>query len=86
VHERFAPDEQQIADVVLDADVDDITRLVEGHTTPLFRIEPIDGKPAEGALRVAHIRDRELEIARPRMIQNLGEEFKGTSPRPDDFR
>ena len=67
----FAADKEEIPDMIADGDVDDIARFLQGDTAALFRIEAIDGKPAEIAAGVANVRDRELEITGPAVLENL---------------
>jgi hypothetical protein len=71
VRQRFAPDKKQIADVVFDANIDHIPRLMERDRMPFPGIELIDGKPAKLAFGIADIGDRKLKIPRPAVIKHL---------------
>jgi hypothetical protein len=72
MHHRFATNEQQIADVIFDGDVNDVTRFLQRHAVPGFGIKLGAGKTAEIAVRIANVRDGKLEIARSAMIKHLG--------------
>ena len=76
VRQRFAPDEQQIADVVLNANIDDIAGFRQGHTPPLFRIEAVHRESTKVTFCVADVRDSELQVPRPAMIEHVAKKFK----------
>ena len=84
VHERFAAHKQQIADVIFHRDVDDIPGFPERHAAALLRIEPVHRESAEVALRIADIRDGELEITRTAVLEHLTDQFENTFLRPGD--
>ena len=77
VDQRLAADEQQVADMVFDADIDDVPGLGEGYAAALFGVEPIDGETAEIAFGVADVGDGKLQIARPAVIQDIFEKPEG---------
>ena len=72
MHHRFATNEQQIADVIFDGDVNDVTRFLQRHAVPGFGIKLGAGKTAEITVRIANVRDGKLEIARSAMIKHFG--------------
>ena len=80
VHQRLAADKQQVADVVLHADVNHVPRLAQRHAAPLLGIEPVHRKAAEVALGVADVGDGELEIARPAMLEHLAQQLEPARP------
>ena len=56
VHQRFAADKQQVADVIFDGDVDDIPRFLQRDAAALLGIKPVHGEAAEIALGIADVR------------------------------
>jgi len=83
VNHRLAAHEEQVADVVLDADVDDVARLLQRHAAPLLGVETVHREPAEIALGVADVGDGELEIARTAMLEHLAEQLENAGLGPD---
>src|SRR4051812_40784208 len=52
MNQRFTANEKQIADVILNRDVDDIFRLLQSNAVPLLWIEAVNSKSAKVALGV----------------------------------
>lgn len=78
VDHGFASDEEQITDVVADADVDDAPGFLEGDGAPVLGIEFGSCEAAETTVRVAEIGDGELEIAGAGVVEDFAEELKRT--------
>ena len=76
MHHRFAADEKQIANVVLDANINHVTRLLKRHAASGFRIEFRTRKAAKIAVRIANVRDGKLQVTRPAMIEHFTDKFK----------
>jgi len=74
VNEGLAADEQEVTDVVFNADIDDVAGFLEGDAAPLFGVKAVDGKAAKVAFGVADVGDGELEIAGAAVIENLAED------------
>ena len=70
--------------MIFQRDVDDIPGFHERHTAALLRIEPVHRESAEVALRIADIRDGELEITRTAVLEHLTDQFENTFLRPGD--
>jgi len=68
MHHRFAANEQQIADVIFYGDVNDVTCFLQRYALPGFGIKLGAGKTAEIAVRIANVRDGELQVTRPTVI------------------
>ena len=75
MHHRFAADEKEIADVIFYGDVHDAFRFIESDTASCLGIKLRTGKAAKAAVRIANVRDRELQVTRPAMLQHFLEEF-----------
>jgi hypothetical protein len=58
----FSADEEEIADVVFDADIDGHSCLFEAHGSSMLRIELVDGESTEVTLGIADICDGELKV------------------------
>ena len=71
VRQRFPSYKQQITDVVFNADIDDLTGLLQCYALALLRIEFIGGETAEIAFGVADVRNGELEITRPPVVEHF---------------
>ena len=71
VRQRFSADKEQIADVVLDRDVNHIARLFPSDRTPAARVEFVHREIAKIAAGIADIGDGELQIIRGRRDQAL---------------
>ena len=76
VHQRLPAYEQQIPNVVPHADIDHIPRFLQRDAAPFCGVEPVHCKPAKIAFRVANVGDRELQIARPAVIEHLAKKLK----------
>ena len=76
VDEGFTPDEQDVADMVFQGDVDHIPGFLEGDAVPSFWIELIDCKATEVTFCVANVGDGELEVAWASIRENTGCEFE----------
>jgi hypothetical protein len=74
----FAADEEEIADVIFDGDVDDVLRFLERDATAHLGIETIDREAAEIAFGVADVGDGELQIARTTMRKDFAKKFERT--------
>src|ERR1041385_1220935 len=86
VREWFASDKEQVANMVVDTDVNNVPGLAERHTAALLRIEPVHSKSAEVAFRVANIGNRKLQIARAAMVEDILEQPETTAPARSDSR
>jgi len=75
--DRFAADEEEVADVVFDADIDDVFGFLEGDAAALLGIEAIDSEAAKVAFGVADIGDGELEVAGAAVVEDVFDELKG---------
>src|SRR5438045_9776970 len=84
MNQGFVSDEQQVADVVFDADVDDIARFLQGHASTFFWIKAIHGKPAKITLRVTNVRDGKLEVTWSSVLKHLANELEQAGFRPVD--
>src|SRR5581483_2336558 len=84
VDERFAANEEEVADVVLDGDVDNILRFLEGDAAALFGIEPVHRETAKIAFGVANVGDGELKVAGAAVVEHFTEQFPGALPRLAD--
>src|SRR5882672_7708976 len=85
MHHRFAADEEQVADVIFDRDVNDVARFLQRHAAPRLRIKLRARKPAEAAVGIADVCDGELQIARPAVIQNFADELERSLFWADDW-
>ncbi len=77
VREWFATDEQEVADVIADGDVNDIAGFLKGDAAALPGIETVHREAAEIALRIANVGDGELEVTGAAVIEDFAEEFEG---------
>ena len=84
VTDRFAADEEQVADVIFYRDVDDILRFLEGDAAAGFGIEFGARKTAEIAIGVADVRDGELQVARTAVVEDFAHQFEQAFLRADD--
>ena len=72
VHQRLAAHKEQVADVVLDADVDRRPALPSSVTLRRWLgIEAVHGESAKIAFGVADVGDGELQIARAAVRKNF---------------
>src|ERR1043166_983723 len=69
--QRFAPNEEQVTDVVFPRNVDHVAGLLQSDTAALFGIEPIHGEAAEIAFGVTDVGDGELEIAGAAVLEHV---------------
>jgi hypothetical protein len=76
VDERFAADEEEVADVVVDANINDIAGLIQGDAAAPAGIKLVAGEPAKIALGVADIGDGELKEARSAVVEDFAEQFE----------
>jgi hypothetical protein len=76
VHHRFAADEKQITNVVLDANINHVTRLLKCHAMSCLRIGFRTSKAAEIAVRITNVRYGKLQVTRPAMIEHFTDEFE----------
>src|SRR6266436_4971198 len=83
VDQWLAADKKQVADVILDADINDIACLLEGHAAALLWVEAVHSEAAEIAFGVADIRDGKLEVAWAAMVEHVSNQLKsaGFGPR-----
>jgi hypothetical protein len=84
VNERFAAHEQQVAYMVLEADIDYVPCLLERDAAELPGIEPVDREVAEIAFGIADIGDGKLQVARSAVVENVPDQLKGALRRADD--
>ena len=71
VDKRLAADEEEVADVVFDANVNDIAGFLKGDAVALAGVELVAGEAAEAALGVADIGDGELEVAGAAVVEDF---------------
>ena len=76
MHHRLAADEEQVANVILDGNVNDLLCLVERDTFAGLGIKLGARKTAETAVCVADVRDGKLEVARAAVVENFAHEFE----------
>jgi hypothetical protein len=86
VDQRLAPYEQQVTDVVLDTNINYITRFLKRNASPFLRVEPVHREPTKIALRVADIRDRKLQVTRSTVVEHLPNQFEQARFGPADWR
>src|SRR5436190_16564596 len=84
VHERFATNEQQVADVISNTDINHILGFLEGDTAAHFRIEAVHGETAKIAFGVANIGNSELKIAWAAMVEHFANELEDPFGGPAD--
>jgi len=80
MHHGFATDEEEVADVIADADVDGVPGFLEGDGASGFGIELGTCEPAEVAVGVAEIGDGELEIPGTGVIEHIADEANEAFP------
>jgi len=71
MHHRFAADEKQVADAVFYGDINDLARFLQRHAAPRLGIKLRARKTAEAAVGIADVRDGELQIARPAVVEDF---------------
>ena len=76
MHHRFAADEEQVADAIFYGDINDLARFLQRHAAPRLGIKLRARKTAETAVGIADVRDGELQITRPAVIENFLEKFE----------
>ena len=76
MHHRFAADEEQVADVIFDGDVNDLLRLVKRDAFAGLGIKLGARKTAKAAVGVADVCDGKLKITGAAVIQNFAHEFE----------
>src|SRR5262245_33134440 len=86
MHQRLTANKKQIANMVFDADIDHVPGLGQRNASALPGIKPVYREPAEVALGVPDVRNSELEIAWPAMVQHIGDQFSNAAPGSSDGR
>src|SRR5262249_42675160 len=84
VHQGFPADEKQVANVVLDANVDHVARLLQGHAAAHLGIETIKGEAEKVTLGIKNVSDSKLKIAWSAVVEHLTEQFKNRGLGPND--
>src|SRR5436190_9358645 len=92
VDHRFSTHKQQVTDMVLDANINNIPRLLQGDTAPLFRVEAIYGESTEITFGITNVGYRKLQITWTAVIEHLPRQApeallgSDNGPRPIDGR